>query len=93
MATIKVNSTVMRDKAATFNGVSKTVRTYTDDMLKEIEGLRAYWEGDAAESTVKQFNSLVPKFEEICASIDKYSSFLEEAARKYDEAETENTGA
>lgn len=93
MASIKVNSTVMRDKANTFKTVAKSVKGYTDDMLNEVDGLRAYWEGDAAEATVKQFKNLATQFEEICKSIESYGIFLEEAAERYDAAESANAGA
>ncbi len=93
MATIKVNSTVMREKANTFKTVSSSVKGYTEDMLNEIDGLRAYWEGDAAETTVNQFKSLATHFEEICKSIENYGAFMESAAQSYDAAEAANTGA
>jgi len=93
MATIKVNSTVMREKANTFKTVAKSVKGYTDDMITEVDGLKAYWEGDAAEATVKQFKNLASQFEEICKSIENYGAFLESAAQSYDTAESANAGA
>lgn len=93
MAEIKVNSTVMREKAATFGAVAKSVRGYTDEMLEEVEALRACWEGDAAEATVNQFKNLVSQFEEICTSIENYGAFLDSAAESYDAAESANTAA
>ncbi len=93
MATIKVNSAVMRDKAGSFMTASTSIKGYTEDMINEIDGLRAYWEGGAAEATVNQFKSLASYFEEICKTIENYSKFLESAAQAYDDAEAANTGA
>ena len=36
MATIKVNSTVMRDKASGFKTVSSSIKTFTNEMTQEI---------------------------------------------------------
>ena len=87
MATIKVNSTVMRDKAETFRSVASTIYDLTQEMFQEIEGLHSVWEGESAELTVKQFQSLQSTFEEKKQTIENYAKFLEEAAQAYDEAE------
>ena len=92
MATIKVNSAVMREKANAFKTISTSVRNYTDDMLKEIEGLKAYWEGDAAEATVKEFQAQKAAFDEIIKTIENYGSFLDNAAAEYDKTEQANAG-
>lgn len=93
MATIKVNSAVMREKANTFKTVAKSVKGYADDMLAEVDGLKAFWEGNAAEETVTEFKKLALQFEEICKSIESYGDFLESAAKGYDTANSPNTGA
>lgn len=93
MATIKVNSTVMREKANTFKTVATSVKGYTDDMFAEVDRLKAHWEGNAAEATVNQFKNLATQFEEICKSIEKYGDFLEGAALSYDTTESANAGA
>ena len=65
MATIKVNSTVMREKASAFKTVAGSIKTYTADMTAEIEGLKAAWEGESAETLVNKFRGLADNFEEI----------------------------
>lgn len=87
MASIKVNSSSMREKAGTFKNVSKTIKTLTDEMKHEIESLRSCWEGEAVEATIEQFNKLNEQFDEKYATINNYASFLEEAAQNYDEAQ------
>ncbi|MBQ8002169.1 MAG: WXG100 family type VII secretion target [Clostridia bacterium] len=87
MATIKVDSTVMRDKAGIFKNVATSIKTLTDEMTQEIESLRSAWEGESAETTVNKFKSLAATFEEKYETINQYASFLEEAANAYDEAE------
>ena len=46
MATIKINSTVMRDKANGFKTVSSSIKTFTSEMTNEIESLKSTWEGE-----------------------------------------------
>lgn len=87
MATIKVDSSVMRDKASTFKQVASTIKGLTDEMTQEIESLSSVWEGESAETTVTKFKSLASTFEEKYNTINQYASFLEEAAQAYDEAE------
>ncbi len=87
MATIKVDSTVMRDKASTFKNVASTIKNLTDEMTQEMESLRNVWEGESAEATVSKFKSLASTFEEKFNTINQYASFLEDAANAYDDAE------
>ena len=88
MATIKVNSSVMRDKATSFKTVATSVKTFTEDMTVEIENLKATWQGEAAETLVNKFKGLADKFDEICGTINQYAVFLEQAADSYDKVES-----
>lgn len=88
MATIKVNSTVMRDKASGFKTVSSSIKTFTEEMTNEIEGLKSTWEGEAAETLVNKFKSLSDDFENIYKTINQYADFLEKAADSYDKVES-----
>ncbi len=90
MATIKVNSTVMREKARSFKTVANSIKTFTGEMTNEIEGLKAAWEGESAETTVTKFKGLADNFEDIYNTIVGYANFLEQAAEAYDAAENAN---
>ena len=87
MATIKVNSTVMRDKANGFKMVSNSIKTLTSEMTNEIESLRPVWAGEAAETTVNKFKGLADDFDAIFATINQYADFLNQAADSYDKVE------
>ena len=87
MAQIKVNSAVMREKAGNLRSASNTIQSFTADMLNEMEGLRAYWEGEAGENLVNRFKGLSDNFEEIYSTVTKYAEFLEQAADTYDATE------
>ena len=91
MATIKVNSTVMREKASAFKAVATSVQTYTSEMITEIDSLKNAWSGEAAETLVKNFKSLAENFDAICKTINQYGDFLNQAAAAYDDTEKANT--
>ncbi|MBQ8741959.1 MAG: WXG100 family type VII secretion target [Clostridia bacterium] len=90
MATIKVNSTSMRDKANSFKTVANSIKTFTGEMTAEIESLRSAWQGESAETTVTRFKGLADNFEEIYNTIVSYATFLEQAAEAYDNTEKAN---
>ena len=88
MATIKVNSTVMRDKANAFKTVSASVKTFTTEMTNEIESLKTTWQGESAETLVTKFKGLADDFEGIINTINQYADFLNQAADSYDKVES-----
>ena len=90
MATIKVNSTAMREKATAFMSVATSVETYTSEMITEIDSLKNAWMGESAETLVNNFKSLAESFDAICKTIKQYGDFLNQAAAAYDEAEKAN---
>ena len=90
MATIKVNSTVMRDKASSFKTVANSIKTFTGEMTAEIESLKSVWQGESAETTVAKFKGLADNFEDIYSTIVSYANFLEQAAEAYDNVENLN---
>ena len=90
MATIKVNSTAMREKATAFMAVASSVETYTSEMITEIDSLKNAWMGESAETLVNNFKSLAESFDAICKTIKQYGDFLNQAAAAYAEAEKAN---
>ncbi len=88
MATIKVNSTVMRDKANGFKSVSSSVKTFTQEMINEVDSLKQVWQGEAAETLINRFKGLSDNFEEIFNTINQYADFLNQAADSYDKVES-----
>lgn len=87
MATIRVDSTAMREKSNSFKTISQNISTYTTDLESEINGMKSVWEGEAAESTVEKFKVFKQAFEEKKKTIDNYALFLEKAAEAYDNSE------
>lgn len=90
MATIKVNSAVMRDKANAFKAVANSIKTFTGEMTAEVESLKSAWQGESAETTVAKFKGLADNFEDIYSTIIAYANFLDQAAEAYDNAENLN---
>ena len=80
MATIKVDSTAIREKAATFDSIATNIE-------REIQGMKSVWEGDAAESSVAKFENFKRAFAERKETIRNYAQFLRNAAEAYDNSE------
>ena len=89
MATIKVGPTVMREKSESIKGIAKSIKTFTDEMKTKIDSLKSTWEGEAAETTVRKFNELSGVFDDCFDTINKFSTFLNNAAEGYEKAEQE----
>jgi len=90
MASIKVNSSVMRSKAGTLEGIANSMDGYFDHMTQLVDSMKSVWEGDAAEKTVNDFKTLSANFEDIIKTIKGYASFLNNAADSYDATESAN---
>ena len=90
MATIKVNSTAMREKANSFKTVATSIKSFTTEMTTEVESMKSAWEGEAAETLITKFRGLSDNFDEVYKTIIAYANFLEQAAEAYDTTETAN---
>lgn len=91
MATIKVNSKVMREKATSFLSISSSVEKMLGEITTEIDGLKKSWEGTASETYALKYKKFAEGFDEICKSIKDYGEFLNLAAERYEEREKANT--
>ena len=87
MATIKVDSTAIREKAATFDSIATNIENYTEEIEREIQGMKSVWAGDAAESSVAKFENFKRAFAERKETIRNYAQFLRNAAEAYDNSE------
>lgn len=87
MATIKVDSQAMRDKASVFKNTASKIKSLTEEMTNQINNLKQTWEGESAENTVNRFKNLSGTFEEKFNTINNYAKYLEETASQYDAAE------
>ena len=87
MATIKVDSTAIREKAATFDSIATNIENYTEEIEREIQGMKSVWEGDVAESSVAKFENFKRAFAERKETIRNYAQFLRNAAEAYDNSE------
>ena len=85
MATIKVDSTAIREKAATFDSIATNIENYTEEIEREIQGMKSVWE--AAESSVAKFENFKRAFAERKETIRNYAQFLRNAAEAYDNSE------
>lgn len=84
MASVKVNSVVMREKAATLRSNAEAINGLIEEMLAEINRLKGTWEGNVAEEAVQKFINMKDKFEERYTTINAYAQFLENAATEWE---------
>lgn len=90
MASIKVNSATMREKANVLTNIAKSIKGFTDEMTNEMNRLRGAWEGEVAEATVNNFKGLADDFQERFDTINSYADFLNKAADEWDRINGEN---
>lgn len=91
MAQIVVDSSVMRDKAKTLQTAATTINSLFAEMDSEVTSVGNKMKGTTIETEVRQFKSMKSKFDSIYADINKYSTFLTDAAQSYEAAENEGT--
>lgn len=94
MASFKVTTQTLEDKATTI----KTINTQFNGIMEEIttlmHRLQNDWQSEAAEQFISRFDKLKNEFTSYSKVIDSYSLFLTNAAGDYAAAETAiNTGA
>ncbi len=91
MAEILVDPQELKNKADTLKECAQTISDIVTDVDKEMNSMRSYWEGEAAQSSVQKFEELKKKIETSYENIEKYSKFLENAAADYEHVEITNT--
>lgn len=87
---IQVSPTTLRSKASELRNNANNIQSLTEEMSQEINSLRAYWEGSAAETYVSKFEGLRDDFKERYDVINTYAKFLDEAASSFEAAENVN---
>ena len=90
MASIQVNSAGMRDKAASFRNIAESIRGYSEEMKRIVDGLHTTWEGTASEETRGVYTQFQQSFDEKYNTILAYAKFIENAADAYDQTENAN---
>lgn len=93
MATVKVDSNVMREKAAILKANATEISGLITDMMTKINDLKSTWEGTVAENAIRKFTELQEKFEERYTTINDYAAFLENAATEWDSVNDSIVGA
>lgn len=88
---LRVNPQDLISTSTDFNSRGQTVNSLTQEMLSLVSGLSGGWEGDAAGAYTKQFASLSEDIGQINNKIKEHVEDLQEMAKKYEAAESDNT--
>lgn len=90
MASFKVSSTVLRQKASQLRDQAQQFNNAVKNLSSSEESLASMWEGDAKNAFRTAFNNDKTQFDKFYQGILKYVEALENAAKEYDSAEDRN---
>lgn len=89
--TLRVTPEQLEAAASEFSSKGSTVGNLTAQMTQLVEGLSSVWEGEAATAYTTKFRQLDDDIQKMIRMIQEHSDDLNEMARVYRGAETENT--
>lgn len=91
---VKVDPSVLKDRASEFSGMVKTLREDFSGLQEIVFRTRYYWIGQAGDQYRKGFNSKKGTVDTTLQRLDKYPQDLLQMAGIYEQTETANrTGA
>lgn len=87
---LKVNSEQLAQTASEFGSKAGAVGNLTSQMTNIVTGLASAWEGEAANAYISKFRGLEDDIQMIIRMVQEHSNDLEEMARTYATAESQN---
>lgn len=93
---LKVTPEQLMKTAGEFSTAGEQIRSLTAEMMNIVNGLKAVWQGEAAESYSAKFTGLSDDIERMNRMIREHVSDLNEMAANYrtaEEASTESSAA
>ena len=90
MALIRVTSQELRSKASELRNLNGQLKGQTAEFQGGAHELAGTWEGEAKQAFVKATESDKQQMDRFAELVEKYCQALEEAAKRYDEAEAKN---
>lgn len=88
--TILVTPEQLETTATEFNNVMSQVKSLTNSMTEQVNGLSAKWQGDASQAYVSKFNQLNDDIERMASMINEHVNDLNQMASVYRNAEQAN---
>ncbi len=85
--TLKVTPEKLRSTASEFNGQGQKVNQLTSQMMSQVTGLAAVWQGTAAQTYINKFKGLQDDIQRMCRMITEHVNDLNEMAAGYTSAE------
>ena len=84
---LKVTPEKLIQASNEFSQTGKTISSLTSEMMSIVNGLKAIWQGEAANSYNSRFTSLQDDIQKILNIIQEHVNDLNEMAREYQNAE------
>ncbi len=92
--TLKVDTAKLLSTAQSFRSTGNTIRNLTNSMTETINALTGQvWTSDAQKKYLSQFNGLKDDITRILKMVEEHVSDLQDMAREYETAESQNTTA
>lgn len=88
--TINVTTQELRSVANEFSSIMSQVRGLADNMLNQVNGLSAKWQGDASQAYLTKFGNLNDDIAKLGALINEHVQDLNAMANEYDAKENKN---
>ena len=86
---LKVTTEKLMNTASDIENQLKDVDAQLKQIGQDIRRTRGFWEGDASDTHMKQYEALEPEIQEIIAKLQKRPSELLKMAELYSETETQ----
>ena len=86
---IKLSATEANSAVRTIKGKASEAQNTVNQLQRDINNVKTWWEGDAAVAFVSEFEKSKREFDNMIECINKYGDLLTEAIRIQQEADTE----
>jgi WXG100 family type VII secretion target len=87
MAEIRVNSSLLTEKANNIKNISASIQAIENDISAQMSAIKPVWEGEASEKFATGYQKLSEELKGMYDTLGRYATFLEEASAGFAEAE------
>jgi len=88
MAEFKVSPEKLRTTSVNLKKVNTEFNQIMGEISADMKKTRQRWDSETANSFIRKFEALSPKFDEYSKVIQSYSNFLEKTAQSYSKTES-----
>ncbi len=90
---LTVEPNQLENAADDFSLIMGQIANVTSEMMSQVSGLNAKWQGEASSAYLNKFNQLEDDINRIKAMIQEHVNDLKQMAQVYEQTESINEGA